>query len=115
MIAKSSELSGLTEAQHWANAMVMREMRTPGDLINSMHRLEARYGIPWRTFFNLRYRAPADVLVGVYRQLKLAYEAEIERQERLLAHEKHLTEAKLLAASAVRGPLPDVDQQEGGE
>lgn len=115
MIANSKSLSGLTEAQHWANAMVMREMRTPGDLLNAMHRLEARYGIPWRTFFNLRYRAPADVLVGVYRQLKIAYEEECRRQERLLAHERHITQAKILAVEALAGKATDVDGGEGGK
>jgi hypothetical protein len=113
MIANSKTLSGLTEAQQWANAMVMREMRTPGDLLNAMHRLEARYGIPWRTFFNLRYRAPADVLVGVYRQLKLAYDAECERQERLLAHERHVAQTKLAAVEALVGASPDTNIAEG--
>jgi hypothetical protein len=113
MIENSKTLSGLTEAQHWANAMVMREMRTPGDLLNSMHRLEARYGIPWRVFFNLRYRAPADVLVGVYRQLKLAYEAECQPQERLLAHERHIAEAKVLAFEALDSTTADGAGGEG--
>lgn len=109
MIANSKTLSGLTEAQHWANAMVMREMRTPGDLHNAMHRLESRYGIPWRVFFNLRYRAPADVLVGVYRQLKLAYEEECRRQERLLAHERHVAEALLSSAENLASASSDAN------
>lgn len=113
MIANSKTLSGLRDAQAWANALVMREMKTPGDLHNAMHRLEARYGISWRTFFNLRYRAPADVLVGVYRQLQLAYEAEIKRQERLLAHERHVAEAKVLAFQALDGATSELDQPEG--
>lgn len=105
--------SGVSEAKEWASAMVLREMRSPGDMENAMHRLESRYGFPWRIFWNLRYRPPADVLVGVWRQLKTAYELECERQERLLAHERHIAEAKALAFEAVRGPLPDVDQPEG--
>jgi len=109
MIENCKTLSGLTQAQTWANAMVMREMRTPGDLLNSMHRLEARYGIPWRLFFNLRYRPPSDVVVGVYRQLKLAYEAECNRQERLLAHERHVAEALLSSAETLASASPDAN------
>ena len=93
--------SGVSEAKEWASHMVVREMRSPGDMENAMHRLETRYGIPWRTFWNLRYRPPADVLVGVWRQLKAAYELECERQERLLAHERHVAETKVLAAEAL--------------
>jgi hypothetical protein len=99
--------SGLSEAKEWASALVLREMRSPGDMENAMHRLEHRYGIPWRTFWSLRYRPPADVLVGVWRQLKAAYEQECERQERLLAHERHVAETKVLAASALSRALPD--------
>lgn len=98
MTAKVIYASGVSEAKEWASAMVLREMRSPGDMENAMHRLERRYGIPWRVFHNLKYRPPADVLVGVWRQLKSAYELECERQERLLAHERHLAEAKVLAA-----------------
>lgn len=114
MNAKTPYQSGLSEAQMWSTALVMRELRSPnGDLENAMHRLEARYGIPWRVFWNLRYRAPADVMVGVWRQLKAAYEIECERQERLLAHERHIAEAKLLAAETMAGKASDVDQPEG--
>lgn len=113
MNAKVPYQTGLTEARAWANAMVMREMRNPGDMQNAMHRLETRYGIPWRTFWNLRYRAPADVMVGVWRQLKAAYEFECERQERLLEHERHVTETKVLAAAAVARKGAAVDEPEG--
>ena len=112
MSEKRNVLSGLPQAQAWANALVMREMKTPGDLINSMHRLERRYGISWRIFFNLRYRPPSDVLVGVYRQLHAAYQNECERQEKLLAHERHVAEAKVLAAETLLGPTVEPDQQE---
>lgn len=104
--------SGVSEARMWATQMVLREARGPGDSENAMHRLEHRYGIPWRTFHNLKYRAPADVMVGVWRQLKAAYEAECERQERLLAHERHVAEAKVLAAESVLGAASEPDQQE---
>ena len=113
MSARLHYASGVSEAKEWASAMVLREMRSPGDLENAMRRLESRYGIPWRTFWNLRYRPPADVLVGVWRQLGAAYEAECERQERLLAHERHVAEAKVLAFETLGGPHPDGTGGEG--
>ena len=96
MTAKAFYRSGLSEAQMWASHMVLREARGPGDTENAMRRLEARYGIPWRVFWNLRYRPPADVMVGLWRQLHSAYENECKRQERLLAHERHVAEAAIM-------------------
>ena len=93
--------------------MVLREMRSPGDMENAMRRLESRYGIPWRVFWNLRYRPPADILVGVWRQLKSAYEFECDRQERLIAHERRIAEAKVLAFETLGGTAPDGDCGEG--
>lgn len=113
MTAKLSYVSGVTEAQMWASHMVLRESRGPGDTENAMRRLENRYGIPWRTFWNLRYRPPADILVGVWRQLHSAYEQECSRQERLLAHERHVAEAQILSFEALDGPNADGTGGEG--
>lgn len=116
MIGKSLYASGISEAVSWSNALVSMNVRSPGDMENAMRRLESRYGIPWRTFHNLRYRPPADVMVGVWRQLKAAYEAECERQERLLAHERHIAETKVLAAETLLRSVPDlVEQEDGGK
>ena len=93
----------VSAAQAWANELVRREARGPGDLENAMRRLEARYGIPWRTFWALRYRPPTDVLHGIYERLRTAYLAECDRQTRLLRHEIEIT--KIIAgpdAPAVR-------------
>jgi hypothetical protein len=114
MTGKVVYQSGVSQARSWADALLMREIRTPnGDFENAMHRLEARYGIPWRVFWNLRSRTPADVMVGLYRQLQAAYTQECERQERLLAHERHVAEAKVLTAEAVARTPAYVDEQEG--
>jgi hypothetical protein len=96
MVAKRVRkvMNGVADARQWANELIRRESRGPGDLENAMRRLEARYGIPWRTFWALRYRAPADVFVGVYLQLKAAYESECLRQERLLKHDVVRSEAR---------------------
>lgn len=106
-------MTGIADARAWANELIRRESRGPGDLNNAMHRLEARYGIPWRTFWQLRYRPPVDVFVSVYVQLKTAYEAECARQERLLQHERHVTEAKVMAFAALGSADAAVDKQEG--
>jgi hypothetical protein len=105
-------MSGVADAQAWANELVRRESRGPGDMENAMRRLEARYGIPWRTFWQLRYRAPKDVFVGVFLQLKAAYDAEGIRQERLLAHERKITEAKVLAFAALGSTSSHMDSKE---
>lgn len=69
------------------------------------------HGINWRTFWQLRYRPPSDVFVGVYLSLKAAYEAECERQERLLRHEREVTKAKASAFEAVHRTSADMDKQ----
>jgi hypothetical protein len=103
----SKFMTGLADARSWANELVRRESRGPGDMENAMHRLQSRYGIPWRTFWALRYRPPADVFVGVYLQLKAAYEAECQRQERLIAHERSIAEAKVLSVETLAQSLDD--------
>lgn len=84
-------VSAAAKAQGWANELVRREARGPGDMENAMHRLEARYGIPWRTFWSLRYRPPTDILTGLFIKLHDAYQAERDRQMRLLRHETEIT------------------------
>lgn len=116
MSEKRSAGNAMTDAAYakdactWANALVRREARGPGDQENAMRRLEARYGIPWRTFWSLKYRPPQDVFAAVYFRLRGAYQSECERQMRLLEHELELTKAKagpsdaaVAAASAVVG------------
>lgn len=112
MTAKLLYESGVSEATMWASRMVSMNLRG-SDTENAMRRLEARYGIPWRTFWNLRYRPPADILVGVWRQLHGAYEAECQRQERLLAHERHIAEAQVLSFEALDSASVDGTGGEG--
>lgn len=97
----SEKVSCVTEAQSWANKLVARESRGPGDMENAMRRLEARYGIPWRTFWSFKYRPPTDVFVRVYLQIRAAYLSECERQERLLRHEIEITKLRIGADAVV--------------
>lgn len=99
--SSEQEMSGGEQAQTWANYLVRRETRGPGDMPNAMRRLEARYGIPWRTFWELRYRPPADVLHGVWERLRQAHMAECDRQMRLLKHEIEITKAIKPSADSV--------------
>lgn len=91
-------MNAVASAKSWADDLVRRESRGPGDMENAMRRLESRYGIPWRTFWALRYRPPTDLFVSVYNRLHAAYEAERERQIRLLSHETAIT--KIIAGPA---------------
>lgn len=84
----------MEDARRWSDALVQRESRGNGDTENAMRRLEQRFGISWRTFWSLRYRPPKDILIGTYMGLKHAYQAECERQIRLLQHEIEIAKAK---------------------
>jgi hypothetical protein len=108
-------MNGAAEAQSWAKELVRREARGPGDMENAMRRLEARYGIPWRAFWSLRYRPPADVMHGLWERLRQAYQAECERQAGLLRHDIETTKAKGLAsAPSIRAAEALADEAEEG-
>lgn len=91
----------LHDAQRWAGELVERESRGRGDSEKAMRRLEAKYGIPWRTFWALKYRPPTDIFISTYMRLRSAYVAECERQMRLLNHDLQIAKAKGLADSPV--------------
>ena len=38
-------MTGIADAQAWANKLLQRESRGPGDMENALRRLEARYGV----------------------------------------------------------------------
>src|SRR6185369_954370 len=76
------------EAAFWAEALLQRSYRGPGDTIEAAtYRAEQKYGVPAQTFWALRYRRPKDILASIYRTLEAAYEAECGRQEARLRHE----------------------------
>ena len=82
------------EAAHWAEALLQRTYRGPGDTIEAAsYRAEQKYGVPAQTFWALRYRKPKDILASIYRTLQSAYEAECGRQEARLRHELELVKA----------------------
>ncbi|GGA64706.1 hypothetical protein [Pelagibacterium lentulum] len=111
------------EAANWANELVKRQHRGPGDTVEAaMHRASTKYRIEHQTLWRLRYRKPKDMMLKAYLRLKAAYQAEIERQEAKLAHElevtKHLrgpnatpspAEAEADALLAAHGYAPQED------
>jgi hypothetical protein len=101
------------EAAEWARELVRMEARGPGDLPNAMDRIERRHGLPPRTLWALRYRAPKDIFASVYNRLRAAYEGERQRQLRQLQHEFILTKALAGASdpavAAAEAALGEVD------
>lgn len=81
------------EAAYWATRLTQAEARGPGDMQNAWRRLSVRHDVPWRVFWQLRYRKPRDLTVSIYRRLAAAYRAECERQMRQLQHEIEITKA----------------------
>ena len=79
------------QAAAWANEMVLRETRGPGDMPNAMQRLERRHDLPAKTLWSLRYRRPKDIFASLYFKLGQAYQAECQRQMRRLSHELEIT------------------------
>lgn len=84
-------MSAVEQARGWAGEMVRREMRGSSDTAGAMRRLAHRYGIPRSVFHTLRYRSPKDIGASVYLKLLAAYEAECERQRKMLEHELEIT------------------------
>lgn len=112
---KTEMSAAVQEAQKWANALVLRESRGPGDLPNAMDRLERRYGVSRGLLWALRYRPPRDILMGAYLSIRAAYLADCERQKRLLEHEIAITKATLGDTAEVGAAEALVEEMETTE
>jgi hypothetical protein len=88
-----SDAAYVDQAADWAQRLTHTEARGPGDMENAWRRLEARYGVPWRVFWSLRYRRPPEIATSIYMRLLAAYQAECERQLGRLEHEIKITSA----------------------
>lgn len=99
---KVEPVDPVEQASTWATKMTKWEASGPGDLPRAMTRLERRYGLPSNTFWSLRYRKPKDIFTKVYLKLAAAYEAERQRQLRLLEHEQTIAIAAGASAAVVR-------------
>lgn len=85
-----SEAAYVEDAAQIARTLVARERRGPGDTENAMRRLEARYGVPFNAWWSLRYRKPKAIVAGLYARILAARDAEIARQQRILALEAEI-------------------------
>lgn len=93
-VALTSEADAVKQAAGWADALLARVHRGPGDNIEAaMHRAEQTFGVPVATFWSLRYRPPKMMAVAAWHYLKSVYEAECARQEAKLRHELEITKA----------------------
>ena len=84
----------LDRAASWADWMVTKESRGAGDLDNARHRVARRHGVPYSTFFALRWRKPKcpHRIRGIYEQMREAYIKECKRQVSCLEQEIAITE-----------------------
>lgn len=102
------------EAAGWAEALLQRTYRGPGDTIEAAsYRAEQKYGVPAQTFWALRYRRPKDILASIYRTLEAAYEAECGRQEAKLRHELEMAKA-LQGGANLQAAIREAEAALGG-
>lgn len=113
-VQKMSASFHVEDAAEKASWLVCRESRGPGDLPNAMRRISSRYGVPYRVLWALRYRRPADMLVSVYCRLCEAYEAECERQRKLLDHELSISQARTRLGKALVGAGASLAREKDG-
>ena len=98
---KVTDLTAVDRAASWADWLVRREHRGPGDTIDAARLRAARkHRLPERILWALRYRKPKQIWADMYLSLERAVEAEIKCQEARLEHE--LAIAKALPATAHR-------------
>lgn len=82
----------LAEARGWAEELTEMEITGPRDLEDAWRRLETRYGIPYSTFWSLRYRADLkDIWASLHRMLQLAVEQERSRRAANLQHHEFIS------------------------
>ena len=96
-----TDMSVVDEAASWADLLVRREHRGPGDTIDAARQRAARkHKLPEQALWALRYRKPKRIWADLYKKLEMAVAAEIKSQEARLAHELEIT--KSLPPTATR-------------
>lgn len=89
------DMSNVEYAAQLSREMTQQEARGPGDIENAWRRFEARYAIPWRTFWALRYRKPAKIADDLAARITAAYYAQCESQRAKLAAQVEHAKATL--------------------
>lgn len=96
------DIEGVTEAKEWANKLIAANHRGPGDTTDAaIHRAAIKHGLDPKLLWRLRYRTPKSMLIGAWKRVKAAYEAECERQEAKLRHELEITKALSASEAAL--------------
>ncbi|UXN73401.1 hypothetical protein N8D56_21380 [Devosia sp. A8/3-2] len=97
-----TDMSVVDEAATWADLLVRREHRGPGDTIDAARARAARkHKLPEQALWALRYRKPKRIWADLYKKLEMAVAAEIHSQEARLAHEIAVTKAIAVSASGL--------------
>ncbi|WP_342711530.1 hypothetical protein AAFG13_06720 [Bradyrhizobium sp. B124] len=106
----------LDEAVKWSKDLTKMRVRGPGDTERAMRSIEREYGVEYGVLWRLRYRRSQlkDIGVTAYMRLKAAYQAECQRQLRMLKHEIAITEAACGAASDPVVQAKALVRQNGG-
>jgi hypothetical protein len=114
-----TDLSVVDEAATWADLLVRREHRGPGDTIDAARARTARkHRVPEQALWALRYRKPKRIWADLYKRLEMAVAAEIQSQEARLAHELAITKslpptaARLALIAETEALLGQVDRPE---
>jgi hypothetical protein len=77
-------------ATEYVRVMVQRESRGPGDIDNAMHRIEAKYGLPFWSLWHLRKGKAKTVEASLLARIRGAYLDMCQRQASNLLHEIEL-------------------------
>ncbi|RVD44899.1 hypothetical protein EN742_00710 [Mesorhizobium sp. M4A.F.Ca.ET.020.02.1.1] len=100
-LARGAKMSDayVNEARGWADYLIRREFRGPGDTVDAaMARCERKYHVARSVLWGLRYRPPKDMMVSLYMRLRSAYEDELGRLDQRI--EEELRKAELLGTDA---------------
>lgn len=84
---KATPPMSVEAATDYVRTMVQRESRGPGDLDNAMHRLEAKYGLPFWSLWHLRKGKAKTVEASLLARIRGAYLDMCQRQASNLLHE----------------------------
>lgn len=89
-------MSSVDAAVDYANRMIEREIRGPGDTENAMRRIEAKTGVGYWTLWGLRYRRRElkTISADQFHRIQSAYHATCEQQLRALQHDLAVEKAR---------------------
>lgn len=95
-LRSAQPMSSVEIAADYANRMIERETRGPGDTEEAMRRIEAKTGVGYWTLWGLRYRRRdlKTIAADQFARIRSAYLATCERQLTALQNELAAEQAK---------------------